>query len=245
LSPEPAGAGWNLYAYGTNPNGGTDPSGLWWGIFPFDSGYPDPLSDEEQESEGGIRGAGIFSGQDCISCFPLGGVNPAQILQAVLTGNYGGIYQGLGLPGDLSCPQWMGPMCGGVSPIMDASPFAPDPNVEQKVRACESGIRNSMAGKVVAFGSLASFVDNAWDTAKSWAEAILTKGTYVKIMEVAGQSVTPAGETTYITTVVKPAVGKAATMGMVLATVTDLASRSGCRIANDPNAMAAYTANPF
>jgi hypothetical protein len=30
LSPDPAGAGWNQYAYGTNPNGGTDRSGLAW-----------------------------------------------------------------------------------------------------------------------------------------------------------------------------------------------------------------------
>jgi RHS repeat-associated protein len=28
LSPDPAGAGWNLYAYTTNPNSGVDPSGL-------------------------------------------------------------------------------------------------------------------------------------------------------------------------------------------------------------------------
>jgi RHS repeat-associated protein len=28
LSPDPAGAGWNLYAYGTNPNSAIDPSGL-------------------------------------------------------------------------------------------------------------------------------------------------------------------------------------------------------------------------
>lgn len=28
ISPDPAGAGWNLYAYGTDPNRGTDPSGL-------------------------------------------------------------------------------------------------------------------------------------------------------------------------------------------------------------------------
>jgi len=29
LSPDPAGAGWNQYAYATNPNSSVDPSGLW------------------------------------------------------------------------------------------------------------------------------------------------------------------------------------------------------------------------
>jgi RHS repeat-associated protein len=129
--------------------------------------------------------------------------------------------------------------------VVPAALFAPDPTVEQNVKACESGIKNSTAGKVVAFGSFLSFVDNTWDTAKNWTEAILTKGAYFKIMQVAGQSATPAGETTYVTTVVKPAVGKAATMGTILATVTDLALRAGCRIANDPRAMSAYTGNPF
>jgi RHS repeat-associated protein len=28
ISPDPSGKGWNLYAYGVNPNGGSDPSGL-------------------------------------------------------------------------------------------------------------------------------------------------------------------------------------------------------------------------
>src|SRR5205807_744183 len=32
ISPDPAGAGWNLYAYSTNPNGITDPSGLSGGV---------------------------------------------------------------------------------------------------------------------------------------------------------------------------------------------------------------------
>jgi RHS repeat-associated protein len=30
LSPDPAGDGWNAYAYGTNPNSGVDPEGLLW-----------------------------------------------------------------------------------------------------------------------------------------------------------------------------------------------------------------------
>ena len=29
ISPDPAGAGWNQYAYSTNPNSAVDPSGLW------------------------------------------------------------------------------------------------------------------------------------------------------------------------------------------------------------------------
>ena len=80
LSPDPAGAGWNLYGYSTNPNGGTDPSGLFW---VDDVDFGDPYPGELQESEGGIRGAGILSGEDCPTCFPLGGINPAQILQAI------------------------------------------------------------------------------------------------------------------------------------------------------------------
>jgi hypothetical protein len=89
-----------------------------------------------------------------------------------------------------------------------------------------------------------SFVDNFWDTAKSWAEVIVTKGAYFKTMELGGQAAAGA-ETTTVTTVVKPAAGKLGTFGLVLATGLDLASRVGCRIGNDPSSMSAYTNNPF
>jgi RHS repeat-associated protein len=56
LSPDPAGSGWNLYAYGTNPNSETDPTGLniSAGCFP----PCDPLSGGATYS----GGSGPFSG---------------------------------------------------------------------------------------------------------------------------------------------------------------------------------------
>jgi RHS repeat-associated protein len=122
--------------------------------------------------------------------------------------------------------------------------FNPSVKVEQNVQECNSSWTGSTAGKFVGFGSLLSFVDDFGRTLKSWAEVIGTKGAYWKIMEIAGQSVTPAGETTYVKTVAKPIVGKVGTVGLVLATSADLSARAGCRIANDPRAMTAYTLNP-
>jgi RHS repeat-associated protein len=55
LSPDPAGVGWNQYAYGTNPNGGADPSGLAWTDFSGQIyGYFDPL--ELQQAADGVIG---------------------------------------------------------------------------------------------------------------------------------------------------------------------------------------------
>jgi len=47
ISPDPAGAGWNQYAYATNPNSNFDPSGLFISKQPFNgsgSGAPNPAS---------------------------------------------------------------------------------------------------------------------------------------------------------------------------------------------------------
>jgi RHS repeat-associated protein len=119
ISPDPAGAGWNRYAYPTNPNSETDPSGLFaggieggpcdendcggtpcsawgdcggggtnpcdwgactfggfgdWGISNVPPGSP-PISNN------------IFTGQDCLYCFPLG-PSPLQVIQDILTGNF-------------------------------------------------------------------------------------------------------------------------------------------------------------
>ncbi len=69
---------------------------------------------------------------------------------------------------------------------------------EQAVQECNSSFRNTTLGKVVQFGSFLSFADNFWGTAKNWGETIATKGAYFKIMELAGQSVTPARDRSLI-----------------------------------------------
>jgi len=145
LSPDPAGTGWNQYAYGTNPNSEIDPSGLeclidcddpsGWGGIDGGSGYGgtdglsgnscDPTDDPNcifnpitppgglpgpiggsgtggSGTGGGIGGQGIFPGQDCAGCFPLG-PDPLQILQAILSGNLAGALQGLGVFPPINC----------------------------------------------------------------------------------------------------------------------------------------------
>lgn len=65
---------------------------------------------------GGTINAGqaILSGEDCLSCFPLG-LDPMQIVQNVIAGNYWGAVQPF-------CPPGYGPTCGGINPFMDAGP---------------------------------------------------------------------------------------------------------------------------
>jgi hypothetical protein len=128
LSPDPAGAGWNQYAYATNPNSQIDPLGLddclqggdcgggggggcddcgggrgWgWGGWGGD-GCGDPANcsglggfDDPPLGVGGpatSAGQGIFSGQDCLYCYPLG-PSVLQIVQAALSGNLWGALGG-------------------------------------------------------------------------------------------------------------------------------------------------------
>lgn len=88
-----------------------------------------------------------------------------------------------------------------------------------------------------------SFADNFVGTLKNWAEAIAVKGATFEVFYAGANSA--AGGVSPVTAAVKPAVKKLGTIGVVTATATDLAMRAGCRIANDPNAMRAYTLNPF
>ena len=133
ISPDPAGMSavnpanpqsWNRYAYvSNNPLAIVDPQGLD-GCDDFGDcggdGGGDPCDwggcDGGGWGGGGwggppivvqggpvYGGNGIFSGQDCLSCFPLG-PSPMQILQAVLSGNIWGALQGLGaIPQDDGC----------------------------------------------------------------------------------------------------------------------------------------------
>ena len=52
--PDPAGDGWNAYAYGTNPNSGTDPEGLLWMsgdlTLAETPDAPDPATDHTQDT---------------------------------------------------------------------------------------------------------------------------------------------------------------------------------------------------
>jgi hypothetical protein len=112
LSPDPARQGWNQYAYPANPNTFTDPSGLAVGRddegggIPESTGFEDEIcdywgycefSDSTHDRTIGRTPAdvlsppfhnfGMFSGEDCLGCFPLG-PSPLQVLQNILTGNF-------------------------------------------------------------------------------------------------------------------------------------------------------------
>jgi hypothetical protein len=105
---------------------------------------------------------------------------------------------------------------------------------QQVYQQCISGFQNSAVGKVVAFGSMLSFVDNAWSAAKEWGATFLIKGSSVKVAELAGQSVTAAGETTYVRTVAEPILGTGGLLGIGAATVADFSARSMCTTAAHP-----------
>lgn len=159
ISPDPAGLAaadpgnpqsWNRYAYVVNnPLALIDPTGLDYcsGNSPYTSGgggtenLPAPWCSQicalgylaacegyynafeglqaMVNSLGGI-GGGFLPGENSIN-WPLG------------TGNlFGDIWNALGLPSGLSCPQVGGVsnfLCGGINPIMDSNPPGVDPNV--------------------------------------------------------------------------------------------------------------------
>ena len=125
----------------------------------------------------------------------------------------------------------------------------PDPKqlatLQTLQQACMSSFQNSTAGKVVQFGSLLSFFDNAWSTTKEWTAAFVIKGGYVKIAETAGQSLQSAGEITPVTTVAKPLVGTAATIAVGFATGLDANQRARCAGLSDPNAAITLTTPIF
>jgi RHS repeat-associated protein len=92
ISPDPAGAGWNLYAYGTDPNGGIDPSGL---IF----GDPIILAIEWSQGDGwgdfGCSLDGVGTGCNLLSsALQGGGIAPCpQCAIGQRVGADGNIYQ--------------------------------------------------------------------------------------------------------------------------------------------------------
>lgn len=102
------------------------------------------------------------------------------------------------------------------------------PPSKQTYQQCVSSFQNTTVGKVVKFGSVLSFASSFWNTAKAWGEAIVVKGSYFKIAELAGQSLQSGGEVTAVTTVAKPLVGLAATSGVLLATGIDIEVRLVC-----------------
>jgi hypothetical protein len=113
---------------------------------------------------------------------------------------------------------------------------------EKAYQQCMSPFQNSTVGKVVQFGSLLSFVDNAVATAKLWGEAITVKFLLVQAFDMgpksAGGTGTPVG-------IVKPVIGKLATAGMALASTTDAMVRVVCASGADPgSANAALSAIP-
>jgi hypothetical protein len=135
-----------------------------------------------------------------------------------------------------------GPPAQSAAPASQVAAPAPDPKQNQQ---CLSAFQNSSAGQVVKFGSLLSFVDDALGTAKVWGEAMITKYSYFRIAEMAGQSLRFGGSITPVTTVAKPLIGRAATAGVAAATVADLMVRGTCSMAANPDmANAALRAIP-
>ena len=115
VSPDPAGAGWNQYAYATNPNSQIDPSGLFTSKLPFNG------------SSGGTP--------------QYGGYDPGALMEFTLSLEFGSVpaNSGSSNPGSSQsgnptapqlcfCPNDMtsGAMAGTVSPLPDAlNPGAP------------------------------------------------------------------------------------------------------------------------
>jgi RHS repeat-associated protein len=129
LSPDPANSGWNQYAYPTNPNTFIDPLGLFHcaeisGGVPL-SGEPCTTNGDiwfgGGGGDGGGGGGGGFSftfegGSICNSDFMPCGLPMPGLWESIWS-------DVLGLPSGLNCPQTGGilsPLCGGVSPAMDA-----------------------------------------------------------------------------------------------------------------------------
>jgi hypothetical protein len=83
-------------------------------------------------------------------------------------------------------------------------------------------------------GSLLSLFDDTWGTVKEWPTAAAVKGGCLIIAEKASNSLHDAGELSEVSTVVKPAVGRVAIAGVFLATAVDMAQRSGCSAAANP-----------
>jgi hypothetical protein len=133
MSPDPAGSGWNQYAWPTNPNSESDPLGLdsciveggcgggsgggcdedgdcpgdggcdFWGDCWGDGYGPEGMPLLPPGGPLNNAAQGIFSGQDCLYCYPLG-PSVLQIVQAVLSGNLWGALQGVGaIPQDPNC----------------------------------------------------------------------------------------------------------------------------------------------
>jgi len=117
------------------------------------------------------------------------------------------------------------------------------PHVEQKdpeqaYKQCMSDFKATTVGKVVKFGSLLSFYDDPWGTAKSWAGVILVKGTILGAAELGGQSAANSAEITTLTSVraaeTSPVVKGARSLkyagavGIGVATLADLNARSTC-----------------
>ncbi len=257
ISPDPAHASWNGYSYSTNPLGETDPTGLDsiripWNIAP-PSGGAGGNNPASQSNLAGLLDPGAAFMNDAMQQFyQQAGLN-SPMQQGLASyewsiGATGNWVSGPAGPGGFGCDGpscWYPPLSSGNSSSWslfgwdanaanNCTPLTTGcfnvPTQQQLVLAeCTSSFRNSATGKVIQFGSLLSFADNFWGTATTWGETIATKGAYFKVMELAGQSVTPAGEVTYITTAVNPAVGAAGTLGIGLATVMDYAARTNCQ----------------
>src|SRR5271166_6552308 len=66
------------------------------------------------------------------------------------------LWQTLGLP-TLSCPRWMGPLCGGISPIMDAD-AANNPCVADALKAGATNVGIDLLGFLPEAGGVARVV---------------------------------------------------------------------------------------
>jgi RHS repeat-associated protein len=118
---------------------------------------------------GGGSGFGIgISGSTCSDFMPCGMPYPS-LGQSIWSDL-------LGLPSNLDCPQWMGPMCGGLSPIMDAEPGCARAatlgavSVGLDILGAIPGLGNVVSG-VVATGKVAIRVKSAVDLGVNYGGA--------------------------------------------------------------------------